>query len=119
MQSGDGVRPRLPGGKRIRQGAYFLFAWTEAQLGSKLPNNRRQYVAIGLERTLLRTLLKIPVHLQRDRIVNRLPVRQENGTERGENAGFPVDQGSVAVECKDLKSGEIEHGAILPIVTTD
>src|SRR5207249_1076854 len=37
----------------------------------------------------------------------------QDGTQSGEQSGFPINQRAVAIKADALKAGEIEHGSIL------
>ena len=63
-----------------------------------------QHFAIRMEGALLGECLKIAIEFQKRGVLQRVTVGGKNAVKGGENAGFPVDQSSIAVEGKNFEA---------------
>jgi hypothetical protein len=85
-------------------------SWSEAEFFSELANHRGEDFAIGLKRRLFRAEFEVSIELEQSCIVHFLCVGRQNAMKNGKDTGFPLNQGSVAIEGEDLEAAEVDHG---------
>src|SRR5437667_6554472 len=115
MKGVDGVGPRLPTGERIGEGAGFFVRGRESELRAEAADYRLQHFTIGTEGALFGEFLKVAIEFQKRGVFQRVAVGRKDAVKGGENAGFPVDQSSIAIEGKNFEAVEVEHGALVLI----
>jgi len=104
MKGVDGVGPRLPTGERIGEGAGFFVRGRESELRAEAADYRLQHFTIGMEGALFGEFLKVAIEFQKRGVFQRVVVGRKDAVKGGENAGFPVDQSSIAIEGKNFEA---------------
>ena len=113
-ERGHSIGPRLPGRKRLGERAGFFGRGSESETGAEATDDRLEDFAVRMEFSLFGELLEVAVEFEQGRIVHDFVVCRKNAMERGENAGFPIDERTVAVEGEDFEAGEIKHESGVP-----
>src|SRR5207245_8364345 len=87
----------------------------ESQLRAEAADDGLQHFAIRMEGALLGEFLEIAIEFQKRGVFQCVAVGCQDAVKGGENAGFPVNQRSIAIEGKNFEAVEVEHGALVLI----
>src|SRR5882672_1324326 len=109
LKCGHGIGERRPCGDGLVQGSHLGGTGMETAALSELPDDRFQNIPIALVSAALGLRFKFAIDFEDGSVRHGLPVSSEDSAKGGENAGFPVNQGTVAVE-RDGAEGREIHG---------
>lgn len=107
----NAVRKRLPIAKRTLETATLVGARRETEFRGKVIDDTAQDLAVAAKPTALSSRFEARVMLENLRVGDLAPMALQHGAQDTQNAGFPIDQGTVAIEREELDRIQIAHAA--------
>ena len=97
------MRIGLPDGKRYPAKVIGIDPQADIALLRLIGDDPTQDLAIATELARLRLRFEARVAFENLVVVGLVLVSVQEGAQRSQDAGFPVDEGAVAIECQDLE----------------